>query len=72
MMLREVSRFAAKLLWQFCFRFEFSESDLSKFTGFKVNEWPQSLSQCGFQNSSGFPAFQIRLILGLVRVRACY
>ncbi|WP_391857726.1 hypothetical protein, partial [Vibrio cidicii] len=51
--LLEVSQFGAKSLWKFCFRFEFSENELSKFTGFKANERPQSLSQFGFQNSSG-------------------
>ncbi|EPR4995089.1 hypothetical protein ACU6DI_004191, partial [Vibrio navarrensis] len=48
--LREVSKLGSKSLWKFCFRFEFSESDLSKFTGFKVNEWLQTLSQFGFQS----------------------
>ncbi|EGR2461420.1 hypothetical protein DYA89_17610 [Vibrio cholerae] len=46
--LHEVSQFGAKSLWKFYSRFEFSEIDLSKFTGFKVNEWPQSLSQFEF------------------------
>ncbi|WP_320205783.1 hypothetical protein, partial [Vibrio cholerae] len=32
--LREVSKLGAKSLWKFCFRFEFPESDLSKFSGF--------------------------------------
>ncbi|EPN8463121.1 hypothetical protein ACT31I_003927, partial [Vibrio cidicii] len=64
--MREISWFGAKPLWMFCFRFEFSENVLSKFTDFRTNEWLQSLSQFGFQSSGGFPAFQIRLILGLV------
>ncbi|MGI9859706.1 hypothetical protein, partial [Vibrio vulnificus] len=34
--LREVRQFGAKSLWRFCFRFEFSESDLSKFSGFQI------------------------------------
>ncbi|MBG0757463.1 hypothetical protein BOO21_19215 [Vibrio cidicii] len=51
--LLEVSQFGAKSLWKFCFRFEFSENEFSKFTGFKANERLQSLSQFGFQNSSG-------------------
>ncbi|EMQ32650.1 hypothetical protein VCPCS022_003825 [Vibrio cholerae O1 str. PCS-022] len=32
---REVSQFAAKSLWQFCVRFEFSENEFSKFTDFQ-------------------------------------
>ncbi|EHA1127754.1 DUF3265 domain-containing protein, partial [Vibrio navarrensis] len=43
--MREVSLFGAKSLWKFCFRFEFSENEFSKFTGFKVHKRPQSLSQ---------------------------
>ncbi|EPP4298138.1 hypothetical protein ACUP6R_003966, partial [Vibrio navarrensis] len=31
----EVSKFGAKSLWKFCFRFEFSENDLSRFAGFQ-------------------------------------
>ncbi|MBE4609783.1 hypothetical protein, partial [Vibrio navarrensis] len=46
--LREVSKFGAKSLWQFCFRFEFSENEFSKFTGFKAHERQQSLSYFGF------------------------
>ncbi|EQM39327.1 hypothetical protein D042_1288 [Vibrio parahaemolyticus NIHCB0757] len=60
--LREVSQFAAKSLWKSCFRFEFSESELSKFTGFKANGQSQSLSQFGFQNLGCLPVLQIRLI----------
>ncbi|EHA1127679.1 hypothetical protein FG475_21870 [Vibrio navarrensis] len=32
---REVSKFGAKSLWKFCFRFEFSENEFSKFSGFQ-------------------------------------
>ncbi|RZR20391.1 hypothetical protein D8T63_22465 [Vibrio vulnificus] len=46
--LREVSKLDSKSLWQFCFRFEFSEDEFTKFTGFKANERPQSLNQFGF------------------------
>ncbi|KYN90498.1 hypothetical protein ATY35_20950, partial [Vibrio cidicii] len=46
--LREVSKLGSKSLLQFCFRFEFSEDEFSKSTGFKANERPQSLSQFGF------------------------
>ncbi|MBH9739340.1 hypothetical protein CJ419_06285 [Vibrio navarrensis] len=31
-----VSKFGANSLWQFCFRVEFFESDLSKFSGFQI------------------------------------
>ncbi|WP_319024172.1 hypothetical protein, partial [Vibrio navarrensis] len=62
--MREVSQFDPKSLWQFCFRFEeFSENGSSKFTGFKANEWLQSLSQFRFQNLGCLPFLQIRLIL---------
>ncbi|MBG0757683.1 hypothetical protein BOO21_20375 [Vibrio cidicii] len=39
------------------------------FLVFKANERPQSLSQFGFQNSSGLLVFQIGLISGLVNLR---
>ncbi|MBF4344346.1 DUF3265 domain-containing protein, partial [Vibrio anguillarum] len=51
--LREVSKFAPKLLWKCCLRFEFSENVFSKFTDFKANERLQILSQFGFSSSSG-------------------
>lgn len=35
MWLHEVSQFGAKSLWTFCFRFEFSENEFSKFTDFQ-------------------------------------
>ncbi|EPF2931200.1 hypothetical protein ACSL9C_004150, partial [Vibrio navarrensis] len=34
--MHEISQLGAKLLWKFCFRFEFSENDLSKFSGFQI------------------------------------
>ncbi len=34
--MREVSQFGAKSLWKFCVRSEFSENDLSKFSGFQI------------------------------------
>ncbi|EGR2798202.1 hypothetical protein DU976_20540 [Vibrio navarrensis] len=46
--LREVSQFGATSLWQFCFRFEFSENVLSNLLVFKADELPQSLSHFGF------------------------
>ncbi|WP_324293700.1 hypothetical protein, partial [Vibrio parahaemolyticus] len=67
--LHEVSQFGAKSLWQFCFRFEFSENGSSKFTGFKAGELPQSLNQCGFQNSSGLLVSQIGLISALINLK---
>ncbi|MBH9742661.1 hypothetical protein CJ419_24020 [Vibrio navarrensis] len=67
--MREVSQYAAKSLWKFCFLFEFSENEFSKFTGFKANERLQSLSQFGFQSLSGLLIFQIGLISGLVNLR---
>ncbi|WP_319026115.1 hypothetical protein, partial [Vibrio navarrensis] len=65
---REVSQLAAKSIWKFCFRFEFSESDLSKFTGFQASERSQSLSCFGFQSLGGLLVFQIELISGLVNL----
>ncbi|MBE3671165.1 hypothetical protein BOO25_19735 [Vibrio navarrensis] len=67
--MREVSQFGAESLWKFCFRFEFPESVCLKFTGFKTNEWPQSLSQFGFQNSSGLLVSQIGLISALINLK---
>ncbi|KYN24547.1 hypothetical protein AUQ44_01075 [Vibrio cidicii] len=67
--MHEVSQFGAKSLWQFCFRFEFSENGSSKFTGFKAGELPQSLNQCGFQNSSGLLVSQIGLISALINLK---
>ncbi|EGR0671676.1 hypothetical protein E4T17_22665 [Vibrio vulnificus] len=51
------------------FALSFLKVIYQNFRVFKSHERPQSLSQCGFQNSSGFPAFQIKLILGLVNLR---
>ncbi|EHA1127952.1 hypothetical protein FG475_23530 [Vibrio navarrensis] len=67
--MREVSQFGAKSLWQFCFRFEFSENEFSKFTGFKANERLQILSQFGFSSSSGLSVSQAGLVSGLVTLR---
>ncbi|TOG44786.1 hypothetical protein CGJ00_24330 [Vibrio parahaemolyticus] len=67
--MREVSQFAAKSLWKSFFRFEFSESELSKFTGFKANGQSQSLSQLGFSSSSGLLVSQTGLFSGLVNLR---
>ncbi|MBF4248705.1 DUF3265 domain-containing protein, partial [Vibrio anguillarum] len=56
--MREVSKFAPKLLWKCCLRFEFSENVFSKFTDFKANERLQILSQFGFSSSSGLSVSQ--------------
>ncbi|MBE4609728.1 hypothetical protein BOO28_19000 [Vibrio navarrensis] len=67
--MREVSKLGSKSLWKFCFRFEFSEDEFSKFTGFKANEQPQSLSLFRFSNSSVLLVFQIGLVSDLVNLK---
>ncbi|EGR1091281.1 hypothetical protein FXE66_04270 [Vibrio cholerae] len=53
----------------FAFALSFPKVIYQNLLIFKANERPQSLSQFGFQNSSGLLVFQIGLISVLVNLR---